>query len=160
MFCRYVGVAVEDETATVRVSTHFVPVEPVSCFNPGDGGSSSIAYLVHTIARWAEDLSWNNLLGVFYLFEELWLDDSVVVDQVVERAVHSIVDVKSLAVSFASLAGVDLGCQVTSCGDHVATWFSNELNVVEIRKVLLDAFLDGNRNFVKSWETSESRKFI
>lgn len=160
MFDRYVGVAVEDETATVRVSTHFVPVEPVSSFNPGDGSSCCVANLVHAIASWAEDLSRNYFFRTFIVFEELGLDDSVVIDQMVERTVHSIVDIECLAVRFASLARVDLGCQMASCRNHVTTRFSNELNVVEIREVLLNAFLDGNRNFFKSWETSESREFI
>jgi hypothetical protein len=73
-------------------------------------------------SQWAEDLSRNYFLKTFILFEKLGLNNSVVLDKVVERAVYSIVDLESLTVGFASSTGVDLGCQV-------ASYHQSELNL-------------------------------
>ena len=93
-----VGIAVEHEAGAVSVGSHIVPVEPVSDFQARDAGGLAVADLIKAVAGWAEDRCRELGLVVRHLFEDVGLRQRVVVEDVVERTVDTIVDVDCLAI--------------------------------------------------------------
>lgn len=124
----YVCVSIEDETSTVCVSTHFVPEEPFSCFHSWNCSVCFFTDLVHSVASWAKNLGWKSLFGFIDFTEKFRRNNCMIIDQVVERTINSIVNIKRLTIRLSTFTSIDFCGKIAGSSNHVAARFSDEFH--------------------------------
>ena len=136
-----VRVSVEHEACSVSVGTHVLKDQPIANFSSLKLSVIESAYLVQTVTGRSEN-------GGRNLFRRLvatvlikggvkceWNRVIVVVDYVIERAVHSVVNVKGLGLSLTAFSSVNF-CR--DCGRptyEITAWLSNKAELTRIFKL-------------------------
>ena len=130
---RDVSITVENETGCMSVGTHVLKDQPFVHFHSFQLGVSQGANLVETIASRSKHSS-RYLLSLLLLTVQLVKASGethrcrmvVVIDNIVERAVDSVINIKGLSLSFASFSGVYFGSNCRACTNKITARFCNE----------------------------------
>lgn len=162
-----VGVPVEYEGSCVGVSSLAFPNQPIVHLASWENSALQSAHLVDTIASRAED-GGGNLFLTFEIAILLLVKDarqtkghrnSMIIDDVVERAVNSIIDVQCLEIVVSSLARVHLRGNRSGRRNEETTRLSNEAHTagqrLKARLEVVDGSADSSRQFGESWQVSK-----
>jgi len=143
-----VRVTVEHEGGRVRVGTHVIENKPVADFSAPEFSFVLIANLVKAVAGGPKHSGRDSLVVVAsgfivnHLGQDLGHGLKVIVDDIVEGAVDSIVDVECLRGTLATLAVVYLGGHGCGAAHKVTTGLSDESELALLRKFELE-LIDG-----------------
>lgn len=155
-----VRVAVKHKTCTMGVRAHFVPVKPVTYVDTRTRRIVLFTNLVHTIACRSKDLGWDQRSVSLVFAEILGFRNSVVVNNMVERSVGTVVHIDGLLRSGVTpFSAVNFSGMETGSGNHEAAWFSDEV-CFDVREVSIHSRLDGGSELGKCWKAAANRKFI
>ena len=111
---RHVRVPVEDERRSVRVGTHILKEKPVIDFGARHLSSLLVADLVEAVTGRTKNSRRNHFIAVQIFFtlqgclELDWPRVEMVIDHIIKRAIHSVVDVQGLVFASAALSPINL----------------------------------------------------
>lgn len=93
-------VPIEHKTGGVGVGAHVLEQEPIADFGAAKLCCVLVTDLVQTITGWPKDSGWHRVLAIIFFVsgnrEPHWHWVEVVIDHIVERAIHAIVNVEGL----------------------------------------------------------------